>query len=143
QKRPRDYHGLGYLNVRITPEVERTKDVGAVRLVYHISEGQKYHVAGKDITGNKSFDTERLDSLTELKPGDRYNLRTVRTDTQRIKDYYGVRGFPVGVEQKLYEVPGQPGIVQVQYEVQNDRGTPDRVGRIYIDRGQNPRSEER
>jgi len=137
------YHGLGYLNVRITPEVERTKDVGAVRIVYHISEGQRYYVAGKDITGNKSFDTDRLDPLTELKPGDRYDLRTVRSDTQRIKDYYGVRGYPVGVEQRLYEVPGQPGIVQVQYEVQNDRGTPDRVGQVRIDRGQNPVTRDR
>jgi outer membrane protein insertion porin family len=137
------YHALGFLNVRITPEVERTKDVGEVRLVYHISEGQQYHVAGKDITGNKSFDGDRLNSLTELKPGDRYDIRTVRGDTQRIKDFYGARGYPVGVEQKLYEVPGQPGIVQVQYEVQNDRGAPDRVGRIYIDRGPNPVTRDR
>ena len=40
-----------------------------------------------------------------------------------MKDYYGARGYPVGVEQKLYEVPGQPGIVQVNYEVQNDSRT--------------------
>ena len=111
------YHGLGYLNVQITPEVERTMDVGHVRIVYHIVEGRQYSVAGKEIVGNKSFDTNRLDSLTELKPGDRYDLRTVQSDMSRIKDYYGGRGYPVGVEQRLYEVPGQPGIVQVQYEV--------------------------
>jgi len=133
QKLVEYYHGLGYLNVQITPEVERTKEVGEVRLVYHIIEGRQYHVAGKDITGNKSFGTERLDSLTELKPGDRYDLRTVQSDMQRMKNYYGARGFNTPVEQRLYEVPGQPGIVQVQYEVMNDRGTPDRVGRIILD----------
>ncbi len=50
-----------------------------------------------------------------------------------MKAYYGARGYPVGVEQKLYEVPGQPGVVQVQYEVQNDRGQPDRVGQILVE----------
>src|SRR5207249_4801182 len=124
------YHALGYLGVQITPEVEQTLDVGHVRVVYHIVEGIQYHVAGKQIDGNASFPTEKLDPLTELKPGDRYDLRTVRTDTGRIKDYYGMRGYPVGVEQRLYEIPGQPGLVQVHYEVLNDRGQPDRVGRI-------------
>lgn len=127
------YHGLGYLNVQISPEVEPGAEVGQVRIVYHIVEGRQYHVVGKDIVGNKSFDTDRLDSLTELKPGDRYDLRTVRGDMARMKDYYGGRGYLVGVEQRLYEVPGQPGAVQVKYEVQNDRGQPDRVGRVILD----------
>jgi outer membrane protein insertion porin family len=127
------YHGLGYLNVQVTPEVERTKDIGLVRIVYHISEGRQYHVTGKEIVGAKSFTPDKLDTLTELKQGDRYDLRTVQADTMRIKDYYGARGYPVGVEQRLYEVPGQPGAVQVNYEVQNDRGQPDRVGRIIVE----------
>ena len=133
QKLVEYYHSLGYLNALITPEVERTMNVGEVRIVYHIVEGRQYHVAGKEIVGNKSFGAERLDSLTELKPGDRYDLRTVKGDTTRIKDYYGARGYPVGVEQRLYEVPDQPGIVQVQYEVMNDRGNADRVGRIILE----------
>jgi outer membrane protein assembly complex protein YaeT len=127
------YHGLGFLNVQITPEVEQTKDIGHVRIVYHIVEGEQYHVAGREIVGNKSFTTDKLNSLTELKPGDRYDLRTVRSDMARVKNYYGMRGYPIGVEQQLYEVPGQPGVVQVQYLVQNDRGQPDRVGRITFD----------
>ena len=69
------YHNLGFLGVQITPEVERTMDVGHVRIVYHIVEGRQYQVAGKEIDGNKSFTTEKLDTLTELKPGERYDLR--------------------------------------------------------------------
>ena len=125
------YHGLGFLDVRITPEVERTADMGHVRIVYHIDEGQQYHVAGQGHRPATSrSETDRLDSLTELKAGERYDRGRFAATLQRIKDYYGVRGYPVGVEQQLYEVPGSRAIVQVQYEVHNDRGAPDRVGRV-------------
>ncbi len=63
------YHGLGFLGVQITPEVERTMDIGHVRVVYHIVEGRQYEVAGKDIAGNKSFTTDKLNSLTDLQAG--------------------------------------------------------------------------
>ena len=106
-------------------------DVGHVCIVYHIVEGRQYSVAGKEIVGaiSRSIPNALIRS-PNLKPGDRYNLRTVKSDTGRIKDYYGGRGYPVGVEQRFYEVLGHPGIVQIQYEVMNDRGQPDRVGRI-------------
>ena len=127
------YHGLGYLDVQVTPEVVPLPDPGLVRIVYHVREGRPYHVAAKTISGARSFPPERLEALTELQPGKRYDLRVVQADAQRIKDYYGMRGYPVAVEPRLYEVAGQPGAVQVQYEVINDRGEPDRVGRIIIE----------
>jgi outer membrane protein insertion porin family len=133
QKLVEYYHALGYLNVEITPEVAQTADVGHVRIVYHVVEGRQYYVAGRDIVGNKSFGNDVLDPLTELKPGDRYDLRTAKADMGRVKDYFGARGYQVPVEQRLYEIPGQPGLVQVNYEVLNDRGQPDRVGRIIIE----------
>ena len=50
-----------------------------------------------------------------------------------MKDYMGERGYPIGVEQKLYEMPGEPGLVQVHYDVVNDSGAPKRVGRVRIE----------
>ena len=127
------YHALGFFGVEITPEVVQLPDVGHVKIVYHIAEGRQYYVAAKQIDGNKSFPTEKLDPLTEMHPGDRYDRRVAQGDMNRVRDYYGTRGHNVGVEQRLYEVPGQPGIVQVHYDVMNDRGQPDRVGRIIIE----------
>lgn len=124
------YQSLGYLAVQITPEVRRAADMSHVTIVYHIVEGMQYHVSDKVITGNKSFDNDRLLAVTELK-NERYDRRVVQRDLTRMRDYYGVRGHMVGVEEQLYEV--EPGVVQVQYNVVNDRGTPDRVGRIIIE----------
>jgi outer membrane protein assembly factor BamA len=133
QKLTEYYHGLGFLSVQITPEVYHSLDVGHVIIVYYIIEGQQYIVSGKQIDGNKSFDTPTLERLTELKPGDPYDRRKAEADIKRMKDYMGERGYPIGVEQRLYEVPGEPGVVQVHYEVVNDSGAPKRVGRVKIE----------
>jgi outer membrane protein assembly complex protein YaeT len=125
------YHALGFLAAKITPEVRRSANMGQVTIVYHITEGQQYTVAARQIDGNKSVTTSKLESLSDLKPGDRYDRRVAQRDITRIRDYYGVRGYPVGIEEQWVEV--QPGLVQVQYNVLNDRGEPDRVGRIILE----------
>ncbi len=127
------YHGLGFLSVQITPEVIPALDVGHIVIVYHIVEGQQYIVAAKQIDGNKSFQTPTLEALTELKPGEPYDRRKAEADIRRMKDYMGERGYQIGVEQRLYEVPGQPGLVQVHYDVVNDSGAAKRVGRVRIE----------
>lgn len=128
------YESLGFLDVRVTPEVVPTEDLGQVRIVYHIVEGRPYHVAGKQIDGARSFPPEQLAALTdELKPGDRYDKRLSEANRTRLKDYYGNRGYPAIVEERRYAVPDRPNLVRVHYEVLNDPGVPDRVGRIIIE----------
>ncbi len=125
------YQSLGYLAVQISPEVRRSADMSHVTVVYHIVEGAQYHVTQRQIDGNKSFATNKLEAVTELKNGDRYNRNVAQRDLTRLRDYYGLRGYAVGIEEQWTEV--QPGLVQVNYNVLNDRGTPDRVGRVIIE----------
>jgi outer membrane protein assembly complex protein YaeT len=125
------YHALGFLGATIAPEVKRSADMSHVTIVYHVVEGIQYFVGGKQIEGNKSVPTEKLESVTELKAGERYDERKVNRDTARVRDVYGVRGYSVAVQKDVFVV--EPGIVQVHYNVLNDRGEPDRVGRIIIE----------
>ncbi len=125
------YHSLGYLAVQITPEVKRSADMSHVTIVYHIIEGAQYRVAKRTIEGNQSFPSAKLEAVVEMKDNERYDRRVAQRDLTRLRDYYGVRGQAVGIEEQWYEV--EPGVVQVQYNVLNDRGTPDRVGRIIIE----------
>ncbi len=127
------YHSLGFLGVQVTPEVVHTADLAKVNIVYHIVEGTQYIVAGKQVDGNKSYDSATLVGLTELQPGDPYDRRKAELDMKRIKEFMGNRGYQTMVEQQLFEVPGQPGLVQVHYEVINDTGTQKRVGRVRIE----------
>ena len=133
-KRLTDYYaGLGFLAVKIEPEVARTDDPGKVVVAYHIVEGIQYQVESTDVRGNKSYPTEKLAAMTTVKPGERYDRWKVQRDIRTIEDFHGNRGYRVGVQENVYEVPDQPGVVRVQYEVQGDRGEPARVGRVIIE----------
>ena len=127
------YQALGFLATQITPEVVRTADLGHVTVVYHIVEGTQYQVAAKQIDGNVSVPTAKLEGMTELRVGQRYDRRVAQGDLMRLRNHYGYKGFAVGVEEKIYEVPDQPGVVRVGYQVHGDKGEPDRVGRIIIE----------
>ncbi|HUR55735.1 MAG TPA: POTRA domain-containing protein, partial [Gemmataceae bacterium] len=127
------YHGLGFLGINITPEVVRSEDLGHVTVVYHIEEGHRYQVAARQIDGNKTIPLEKLDPILELKAGKWYDGRQAKADAERIKNMYGYRGYAVGVEPVVYEVPGEPGVVRVHQHIQGDRGQPDRVGRVIVE----------
>ncbi|WP_439623462.1 outer membrane protein assembly factor BamA [Gemmata sp.] len=128
------YEALGYLDVQVTPEVVQTDDVSHVRVAYHIAEGSQYRVAGKQINGVKSYPEDKIEALAdEMKPGDRYDRRLTEANKARIKYFYGNRGNNVAVEERRYADPNQPGVVQVHYDVLNDGGVPDRVGRVTIE----------
>lgn len=134
QKLVEYYEALGFLDAQVTPEVVQAEDVGHVRIVYHVAEGRQYHVGGKQIDGAKSYPLEKLNALAdELKPGDRFDRRVAEAEKARIRAYYGVRGQQVAIEEHRYALPDQPDVVQVHYEVMNDRGVPDRVGRVMIE----------
>ena len=127
------YHALGFLGMRIKPEVVRSEDLSHVTVVYHIEEGERYKVAARQIDGAKTIAADKLDPVLEMKAGKWYDGRVAKGDAERIKTMYGYRGYSVGVEPVLYEVPGEPGVVRVHQQVQGDRGRPDRVGRVIIE----------
>jgi outer membrane protein assembly complex protein YaeT len=127
------YHGLGYLAVKVEPEVIPAPDMATVTIVYHIQENLQYRVGGREIAGNKALPTEQLANWTTVKDGERYDRWKVLGDTKRIENGYGERGFRVGVREDLHEDPKQPGVVHVTYQVEGDGGTPKRVGRVLVE----------
>ncbi|MBX9581056.1 MAG: outer membrane protein assembly factor BamA, partial [Gemmataceae bacterium] len=127
------YHGLGHLAAKITPEVVPAADPGHVTVVYHVEEGPVYQVGGVQIDGLKSIPTEQAQGWIDLKPGQRYDGWVARRDMKTIEHGTGDRGHRIGVEQKLYEDPNQPGVARVHYEVRGDAGRPDRVGQVTIE----------
>jgi outer membrane protein insertion porin family len=122
------YRSFGYQNVHVSCEPVDQGDGRHVRLVFHISEGQRYRVAGVEVTGARTFPTARLAALAKLHPGDYYSDRQADADAAAIKEYYGWAGYPTAVHKEL-SFPG-PGLCQVRYEVREQ--APARVGQILI-----------
>ncbi len=127
------YHGLGYLGVKIGYDIVPSADSSHVTIVYLIDEGIQYKVGERRLEGNATYPAETLEARLQLQPNDRYDQWTVTKDKKRLEDFYGYRGYKVGVNEQIYEVPDQPGVVQVKYVVQGDKGEQDRVGTIRIE----------
>jgi len=125
------YQANGYRNVKVSRELSFTPDQSMVDLIYHIYEGQRYRVKDWVIEGanNNSF-SNAVPSIVQLKKGEYYSEGLANADVRNITDYYGWRGFPVTVQKEIFDVPGEPGVVRVQYEVKEK--APAKVGRIFI-----------
>jgi len=96
------YHGLGFLGVQITPEVEATMDIGHVRSCTTSSRAGSTKSRGRTSPETNPHDGQAR-SLTESQTGRAVRLRHRPSGYARMKAYYGARAYPVGVEQKLYE----------------------------------------
>jgi outer membrane protein assembly complex protein YaeT len=126
------YHRLGYLNAKVTPEVVRTADLAKVRVVYHVEEGVQHQVIGVQVSGSATHEAALRD-LVELKAGERYDEGIAKRDARQMEDYVGYRGVRAQVERQVFQDPNNPALVRVNYQVNGDRGEPDRVGRVIIE----------
>ena len=134
QKLSEYYQKLGYLEARIREEVIPTPgNLGSVMLVYHIQEGVPFSVRSIRIDGNKTYTEDRLIQVSALRTGDRYDKEVVQADIGRIKTLYGNTGVNAAVEEGVFAVPGQRGVVDVHYRVYEPGREPDRVGRIIVE----------
>ena len=126
------YHRLGYLDARIQEEIVPGRDPSVVTIVYHVFEGSPYTVRNVKIDGNKTFAEAQLRALTALKPGQVYDIDVVTADEKRIETKCGNGGYATRVMHQKYAVEGQPGVVDVHYQVVEQTREPQRIGRINI-----------
>jgi outer membrane protein assembly complex protein YaeT len=98
--------------------------------VYHINEGERYHLAATpDIKGATKEMIDQLSQLEKAKPGV-YDQLVIQKDLTDIQNWYGYQGIDAKVQAVPEWSPNVPGIVNVHYEVKEDK--PKRVGQIWI-----------
>ncbi|MGL6096183.1 MAG: outer membrane protein assembly factor BamA, partial [Fimbriiglobus sp.] len=128
------YHRLGYLEARIREEVIPVSGtLGMVNIVYHIHEGVPFNIRTVRIDGTKAYTEDRIKQVCAMKPGDRYDKDVIQADVERVKTLYGNTGVNAAVNEELFAVPGQAGLVDVHYRVLEPGREADRVGRIIIE----------
>ncbi len=112
------YKSYGFQDASVTRELIWAPDQRTVAVRFHIHQGMRYRVAGIQVAGNKTFESDRLLDLVHLKPGQYYDQNVVQADSLGIKTLYGNSGRDVGVQERLIWMPnGTPGEVTVNYEV--------------------------
>lgn len=122
------YRNNGYLSVRVTRELKFSDNFEWVDITFHIQEGQHYRIRSVSIEGTKQLNRDQVAGILQARAGEFYNEGVVTADMKNVTDLYGWRGYPVVVQRDLYEA--EPGIVKVQYQVQEAK--PFKVGHVYI-----------
>jgi outer membrane protein insertion porin family len=113
------YKSHGYEDVRVSREVQWDPDGRYVTLLYHVKEGPRYRIKDVPLPVNtKVVSAAELQRLSKVKPGDYYDGSVIEGDVNRIKDYYGAEGRNVRVEPVHLWAKDAPGVVTVQYLVE-------------------------
>jgi outer membrane protein assembly complex protein YaeT len=126
------YKSYGYVDCRVSREVELSPDGTFATLIFHIHEGQRYRVDSVQVAGNiKAFSLEELQRIPRLKAGEYVSELQMKKDENAIKDYYGYRGMSPLVRPELFYPDGTPGVARVVYQIPAEQ-PPKRVGPIDI-----------
>jgi outer membrane protein insertion porin family len=123
------YHSNGYLLARISRELKFSDDFQSVKVIFHIREGQRFRIKSVSVEGTKDLPAEVFQKIIEAKSGEFYNANIVQADARNIAEYFGWRGYRVKVDRTVSSVPGEPGVVTVQYNVE---ASPVKVSHVEI-----------
>ena len=136
----------GYFDadVNYTTETHEAKSTrGGARgteeiITYKVERGNRHKLVGIEITGNKYFDTELLQSRLQIFGGafasaGRFSRKLVDSDAQSMRDLYQANGFlDAKVDGHVEDnYKGKEGDVFVRFEVQEGKQT--RVASLSID----------
>lgn len=125
------YHGLGFLDAKVSREIVPTSDHRYVSVTFFISEGKRYKVGRLQVTGNSVFKEQTLLEYTDLRENDYYSSSVIAGDLRRIRDLYGITGRAVGVREEHPEPERNSGLVHVHYQVVETPQT--RVGNVEVE----------
>lgn len=96
------YDRDGFLSVSVTAATETTTD-GRVRVMFNVNEGNRAGIAAINFTGNNAIGggtlkgamiTKETSILSWLFKDDGYDEQKLAIDRERIRLYYGNRGYP-------------------------------------------------
>ncbi len=109
----------GYLDAKVGKRLDYSPDQKWVSLTFLVSEGYLYRIRQIRFVGNENVASQDLQKKLKLHPGDVpiYSVIT-RTNTQRILEVYGRKGF---VDAQIRFAPvylrDQPGLLDLVYSI--------------------------
>jgi outer membrane protein insertion porin family len=122
------YQNNGFSKVKIAPETSLVEPPGnagrthpkpeALKVVYHIDEGQQQRVDSVKLDGNEHVDSEKLLSLLNTEQGQLLSPRNLAGDRDALVTDYLSRGFDQArVEVEEHDTAGDPGKADVIFHI--------------------------
>lgn len=135
------YHSLGYFDVKITSKPAVSADRSSVTLVYEVDEGVRFKVNSIEFNGNQVIPEDKLRTESKLVAGQYFTERFMTADVDKMTAQYGELGRIFARVEPILRHRETPGIVDIVYQINEDR--PYRVGRIRIHiEGDHPHTKE-
>lgn len=122
------YQNNGFSKVKVTPETALVEPPGnakrrhpkpaALKVVYHIDEGQQQRVGSVKLDGNEHVETNKLLDLLNSEPGQLLSPRNLAGDRDALVTEYLTRGFDLAhVEVEEKDAPEDPSKVNVVFHI--------------------------
>ena len=113
------YWERGYLDFKVkdsvvTPHADNPEHVD---VKFTVEEGSPYNVGKVSLTGNKRFPDEELAPLMKMKPGEVYDKRVERTDSETLERKYWPLGYADYMCKTVLTPDYRTHSVDIQYEM--------------------------
>ncbi len=115
------YRGLGFFDIDIKAEPLFSQDRSNVKVVYTVNEGVPFKIRSISVVGNHVIPTARLRQDAELREGQYFNSLPLGKDVRSMLDQYGARGHFFANVNPVPKFDEQPGIVDIVFEIDEDR----------------------
>jgi outer membrane protein insertion porin family len=131
------YRSLGFFKARVGRKLEFGDSGKWLTITFVIDEGPRYKIRQVSLAGNKTFTTDSLMGLLELKGGEFFDSRRMNRDLNGLRDTYGGEGYihaDIQADPRFLE---EPGMIDLVYDI--TEGDQYRVGRVIVNiEGENP-----
>lgn len=127
------YRSLGFFRATVEPELKFNEEQEWLSLTFIVNEGPRYVIRSISVEGNQVYPQQSLLGVTQLRPGEYFDMTSMREDVRNLKDAYGANGYiraDVQASPQFFEEPGQLDLV---YKI--DEGKQYRVGDIKVQIG--------
>jgi len=124
------YRERGFLDVEIEYPAVELDDKGRQTIVVKIHEGETYRFDSVNVTGVEIFPKAEIEALVIARAGVTASSRLIQGSVQRIRDFYGSRGYARARVRPLLESDPAANTVAVTFAV--SEGDLIRVGNIRI-----------
>ena len=112
----RMYMDKGYIRVQIgEPQVSVTDE--GIKVAVDINEGAQYRVGTIDVLGDETMDRDKLLELIQQKTGEVFSRSKLTGDVDRLRAFYGDRGFYDASVNPITQVDPEKLTVACNFEV--------------------------
>lgn len=120
----------GYANAKIEIVVQEASKPNRIMLVIKADRGNKYNFGDITFSGNKDFNSEEIQNLVQIQPGQSYSPESVQETVDSINSFYGKKGYIDATVAYESHLKDNENTYSVAFKI--DEGAPYRVGLIKV-----------